>query len=284
MAVTTVADLNSLYNTIYDDALFVAREMNLMANLVTNVGATGWMNRVVSIRPQVTAQSVAETQEVNNPTTMGLTSHATITPGEIAAQAWLTKRDIETDPHGAADATARELGASMATKIDVDLIGDFASFSTDKGDGAGGTATFENLAAAFAVVRTNSLNSDGPPMAVLHPYAWHDIWLELGKPAATMSNLAEITTQALRDYYVTTLMGGARIFTSANITSGTAAVSGVFTRSAIYLDTRRPITAETPVYDSAKRATRFDINAGYGHGLVRSTYGVKFTTDASEPS
>lgn len=284
MAVTTVSDLNSLYNSIYDDALFVAREMNLMSGLVTNVSATGWMNRVVAIRPQVTAVSVGETQDFNSPTTMGLTSHATLTPGEIAAQVVLTKRDVETDPHGAQAAAAYELGAAMASKIDVDLISLFDSFSTDKGDGGGGTATFENFAAGVAVVRATTYNSDGNPVAVLHPYHWHDIWLELGKPAATYPNLQEVTTQALRDYYITTLMGGVRIFTSANITAGTAAVGGIFTRSAIYLDTRRPITMETPEYDGSKRAWELNVNAGYAYGLVRSTYGVGFTADASEPS
>lgn len=170
MAVTTTTDLNSLFNTIYDRALFVARDMNLMTNLVTNVSATGWMQRIISIRPQVTAVSVAETQDFNAPTTMGLTAHGTLTPGEIAAQVVLTKRDLETDPWGAQQAAAMELGMAMATKIDVDLIGTFASFSTDKGDGAGSVATFAKFAAGVAVVNYNSKQSDGGVNAVLHPY------------------------------------------------------------------------------------------------------------------
>lgn len=284
MAVTTVSDLNSLFNTIYERALFVAREMNLMVSLVNNVGATGWMDRKVPIRPQVTAQTVTETQDFNSPTTMGKSTQATLTPGEIAAQVVITKRDIETDPDSAQGDAEMELGMAMATKIDVDLVGLFSSFTTDKGPGGGGTATFAKLAAGFAVVRNNSKNSDGQPVAVLHPYAWHPIWLELGKPAATYPNLSDVTVQALRDYYVTTLLGGAQIFTSSNITSGTAAISGIFTRHAIYLDTRRPITTEVPEYDASARAWELNTNAGYAYGLVRSTYGVKYTSDASEPS
>ena len=45
MAVTTVSDLNGLFNTIYERALFVARERTLMASLVDVRGATGWMDR-----------------------------------------------------------------------------------------------------------------------------------------------------------------------------------------------------------------------------------------------
>ena len=284
MAVTTVSDLNSLFNLIYERALFVAREMNLMTQLVNNVGATGWMDRKVPIRPQVTAISVDETQDFSAPTTLGKSALATLTPGEIAAQVVVTKRDIETDPDSAVGDAQMELGMAMATKIDVDLISDFASFGTDKGAGAGSAATFATFAAGVAVVRYNSKSSDGNPAAVLHPYAWHDLWLELGKPAATYPQLNEVTTQALRDYYITSLLGGVQIFTSSNITGGTAAVSGIFTRNAIWLDTRRPITNETPEYDASARAWELNTNAGYAHGLVRSTYGVKYTSDASEPS
>lgn len=286
MAVTTTSDLNSLFNLIYDRALFVAREMNLMSNLVNNVGATGWMDRKISIRPQVTAVSVGETEDFNAPTTMGLSTQATLTPGEIAAQVVITKRDIETDPWGAQQDAQMELGMAMATKIDVDLLGEFADFSTDKGDGANTAASFENFAAGVATVRYNSKGSDGNPSAVLHPYHWHDLWLELGKPATTLPNLNEVTTQALRDYYIASLLGGVQIYTSSNIVvdSSSDAVSGIFTRHAIYLDTRRPITNETPQYDPSARAWELNTNAGYAVGLVRSTYGVKFTADATEPA
>lgn len=283
MAVTQLSDLNGLFNTIYERAMFVAREANLMTGLVTNVGATGWMDRNVSIRPQVSAISVAETQDFNSPTTFGKSTLATLSPGEIAAQVVLTDRDMETDPDGARADAEFEMGMSVATKIDVDLISLFTSFTTDKGNGGGGTATFAAFAAGVSVVRNTTKNSDGQPVAVLHPYHWHDLWLELGKPAATYPNLQEVTTQALRDYYITTLLGGVRIFTSSNITSGTAAIGGIFTRNAIWLDTRRAMRFE-PERDASARAWELNVNAGYAYGLVRSTYGVKFTADASEPS
>jgi hypothetical protein len=285
MAVTTVADLSGLFNTIYERALFVAREANLMTGLVNNVSATGWMNRVVPIRPQVTAVSVNETQDFNNPTTVGKSALATLTPGEIAAQVVLTDRDLETDPDNARMDAEMEMGMSVATKIDVDLISTFASFATDKGDGAGNSATFENFAAAVAVVRNTTKGSDGQPVAVLHPYHWHDLWLELGRPAATYANSDDVTSQALRDYFMATLLGGVRIFTSSNIAPDASddAISGIFTRNAIWLDTRRAIRME-PERDASARAWELNINAGYAYGLVRSTYGVKFTADAAEPS
>ena len=285
MAVTQLSDLNSLFNTIYERAMFVAREANLMTNLVRNVGAQGWMDRNVSIRPQVSAVSVGETEDFNSPTTFGKSTLATLSPGEIAAQVVLTDRDMETDPDGARADAEFEMGMAVATKIDTDLLGLFTSFSIDKGDGANATATFENFAAGVAVVNNTTKRSDGNASAVLHPYHWHDLWLELGKPAATYTNLQDVTSQALRDYYITTLLGGVRIFTSSNISvdGSDDAISGIFTRNAIWLDTRRAARME-PERDASARAWELNINAGYAYGLVRSTYGVKFTADATAPA
>lgn len=285
MAVTTVSDLNGLFNTIYERALFVAREMNLMAGLVDNRSATGWMNRVVPIRPAITAVSVTETQDFNAPTTFGKSTKATITPGEVIAQVVLTDRDLETDPDNAQMDAERELGGAIATKIDVDLLSLFTSFTTDKGDGANATATFAKWAAGVAVVRYNKAGQFGAIQSVLHPYHWHDLWLELGKPAATYTNLQDVTTQALRQYFVQELLGGIRIYTTSNISvdANADAISGIFGTQAIMLDTRRPTRME-PERDASARAWELNINAGYGYGIVRDEFGVKFTADATEPA
>lgn len=284
MAVTSTSDLNSLFNTIYERAIFVARETNLMAGLVDNRSGSGWMTRVVSTRPAITAVSVNETQDFNSPTTFGRTSKATLTPGEIIAQVVLTDRDMETDPDSAQRDAEMELGGAIATKIDVDLVALFPSFAVDKGDGAGNSATFENFAAGVAVLRYNKAAQYGAINAVLHPYTWHDLWLELGKPAATYAALGDVTTQAIRDYYVGSLLG-VRIFTSSNIVKDGSddAVSGIFVPSAIILDTRRAVRMETQ-RDASARAWEIDVTAGYACGVARSEFGVAFKTDVTEPS
>ena len=284
MAVTTTSDLNSLFNTIYERAQFVAREMNLMTGLVRNVGSTGWMTRNISTRPTITAVTVTETQDFDAPTTFGKTSVNTITPQEIMAQVVLTDRDMETDPDGARDDAVRELGAAIATKIDADLCVLFDSFTTDKGDGAGTAATIANFAAAGAYLRAQHAAQYGQINAVLHPYHWHDLWTELGQPAATYTNLQDLTTQALRDYYVASLVG-IRVFVSSNMgtISGDDAVSGIFVPDALVLDTRRPMRMETE-RDASARAWELNVNAGYGVGIARQAFGVGFTADATEPS
>ena len=283
MAVTQLSDLNSLFNTIYERALFVAREMNLMAQLVDTRSASGWMNRVVPIRPAVAAASVNETEDYNSPTTFGKSAKATLTPGEVIAQVVLTDRDMETDPDSAVGDATIELGAAIATKVDVDLLALFDSFTTDKGDGAGSAATLSNISAGISVLGNNKARQYGRVNVVLHPYHWHDIWIELGQPSTNFP-ASELANQALRDYYVSNMLA-ADWYTSANISIDASddAVSGLFTRPALMLDTRRAARFENE-RDASARAYELNVTAGYAVGVVRQEFGVGFTADATEPA
>lgn len=282
MTVSTVSDLNSLFNLIYEDALFVARETNMMSNLVTQLSARGWMDRKVGIYPEISAVAVGEDEDFTSPTIFDKTLHATLTPGETMSQVLLSDRRIDTDPDDARREAAQELGASLAKKIDQDLLGDFASFSTDKGPGAAGTATIARFAAAVTYLRNQ--NAPNPVYVVLHPYQWHRIWLELGQPAATKALLGDVANRALLDFYVGEWLQ-CQWFVSSNITADASddAIAGVFNRQALALDVRKPPTFEFE-RDASKRAWEINASAGYAHGVWRSAFGVKYTSDASEPS
>jgi len=281
MAITKVSDLNSLYNLIYEKARFVARDMNLMVNLVDNRSASGYMARKISERPQITATAKGEGVDFASPTTFGRTLVATLTPGVAFAQALLTDEDMQTDPDNAARDAAMEGGMAIAQKIDDDLANDMASFTTDKG--ATTTAlTIAKCAAALAVLRNNSV--PGPFTFVLHPYGWHDVWTELGQPVANDAFLGDVANEAMRQYFVGNFLA-AQWFVNANIdVDGTPdAISGVFTRSAIMFDTREPFTME-PERDASMKATELNFSAGYAHGVVKASYGIKLTHDATEPA
>jgi hypothetical protein len=283
MAITKYSDISSFIAAIYERSVFVAREMNLMSNLVSNYSAQGWMTRTFSTRPEITAESVADGVDYSNPTTFGKSSVGTLTPAEAIAQVILTDQDIETDPDGAMNDASYELGAAIAAKIDTDLTAIFSSFSTDKGPGAGSTNTIADLASGVAVVR-NRMKRAGPVNAVLHPYQWHDIWAALGQPAGTYPAIQDVANQAMRDYYVSSLLT-LSIYTSSNVPiSGTDATGGVFNQDAIALDTRRPYRLE-PERDASLRGTELNATAGYAVGLgKRPTFGVKFIGDITEPT
>lgn len=284
MAVTQVSSLNSLFNLIQDRARFTARHRSLMVNLVQVVNAQGWMDRKIATRPTVSAVQVAETEDFNSPTTFGRTALATLTPQEVIAQVVLTDRALTTDPDGARMDAEMEMGGAIGTKVDTDLVGLFSSFDSDKGDGAGNTFTMANFAAGVAVVDFNKARQFGALSACLHPYHWHDLWTELGTPAATYTNLQDVTSEALRDYYVDRLLN-VNIYTNGNIAIDASddAVSGIFGARAIMLDVRKPITVE-PERDASARAWELNASMGYAYGVVHSNEGVYLTADATEPA
>lgn len=282
MAITTVSDLGGLYNNIYEKALFVAREMNIMVNLVRQFNAKGFMARKISARPQITAQTKAEGVDFANPTTFGKDLLATLTPSVVMAQSLLTDEDMETDPDNAQNDCSQELGNAVATKIDVDLVTDMASFTTDIGPGAGSTATIAKAAVGVSVLRNNK--APNPIYAIWHPYHWHDIWVELGQPAGTKAFLGDIANQALRDFYVGNWIN-VQHFVSANIAvdGSDDAVSGLFNQGGLGFDSRQEPTLE-PDRNPSQKATELNMSAGYAHGVVRNTFGVKYTADATQPT
>jgi hypothetical protein len=282
MAISTVSSLNSLFAALFEDALFVAREANMMTNLVTNYNATGWMNRSVSIYPTVSAVAVAEGTDFASPTTFTKTSLATLTPNEVIAQVILTDRRIDTDPDDARRDAAQELGNAVATKIDVDLVGEFTNFTTDKGPGAGSAATIATFAAGISVLR-NAL-APNPIYVVAHPYHWHDIWTELGQPAANQAFLGDVANEALRSFYVGSWTN-ASWFVNANISVDTDsdAISAMFNPGGLAFDSRKAPTLE-PERDASLRAWELNLSAGYADGVRRDAFGVKYTADATEPT
>lgn len=281
MAITTTDDLNSLFNLIYDDALFVARETNIMVGLVRNFNATGYMQRKGSIRPQITAVEKAEGVDFQNPTTFGRTSKYTLTPTVKMAQTLLTDEDVQTDPDNAVQDAAQELGGAIATKIDTDLVTLFSGFSIGKG-AAGSALTIAQCAAGISKLRNNK--TPNPLYFVLHPYGWHDIWVELGQPSANQAFLGDIANQALRSFFVGAFLA-ANWFTSANISVDASddAIGAVFSPQALGFDEREAPMLE-PERDASRKATELNMSAGYATGELRDEYGCKLTHDATEPT
>lgn len=280
MAISTVADLNGLYNQIYEDALFVARETNLMVGLVRNFSASGYMARKIGVRPQLTAQVKPEGVDYQAGELWDKQLKATLTPQVVMAQTILTDEQIETDPDSARTDAAQELGGAVATKIDVDLVSLFGNLTTNKG-AAGQSLTIAKCAAAISVLR-NKL-SPNPLYFVLHPYGWHDVWTELGQPASQKAFLGDMANEALRSFFV----GGwlsATWFTSANIRvdGNDDAVSGVFNPQALGFDSRQEPVLE-PERDASRKATELNMSAGYAVGVIRDEWGVALTHDATEP-
>lgn len=282
MAITQYTSISSFINTIYEDTVLVAKEKSLMQALVSKYSAQGRMVRTFSTRPEVSFETVADGVDYSNPTTFGKSSIGSLTPGEAIAQFILTDANMESDPDNAMRQATQELGEGAAKKVDVDLVGVFASFATDTGTA---NSSFSSLIMADAISTLRAANAPmGSISSVLHPYHWHDIFIETGIPAATYANKDAMTTQALRDYWMANYLGS-QVYTSSNIDidDSADAVSGVFAPQAIAFDVRRGFRIE-PERDASARMTELNATMVYAYGLgERPTWGVKITADATAP-
>lgn len=281
MAISTVSSLNSLFSTLFQDAIFVAREQNLMAALVTNYSADTFANRQMGIYPQITAQEVTEGQDYNNPITWTKTSHMTITPKRVQTQVSMTDERIMTDPDDARRDAAMEMGGAIATKIDSDLVALFSSFTGTKGT-AGSVLSVELCAAAVTALR--AAYAPNPLNIVLHPYQWYSVWKQLGKPDTNASFLGDVANEALRNFYVGGFIG-ASWFVNGNISidGSDDAVAGVFHQEALALDTRTAVAMEVE-RDASQQAWEVNMVARYGVGVRRDAFGVGVTADATAPT
>src|SRR3990170_6398749 len=172
------AQISGFFNPILEAALSVARESVIMPALVTTYSAAGWADRKLSIYPTVAAAEVAETSDYANPTQFDKSSQATLTPIEVMSQVLITDLRIETDPDNARADASRELGMGVADKVETDLVTLFSSITTDTGSGAGTAFALANVARGIAQMR--NAKARGPFYAVLHPYHWYDVWVEIG--------------------------------------------------------------------------------------------------------
>jgi hypothetical protein len=283
MAITKISDLSSLFNTIYEDALFIAREMNLMLNLVEVLGMrSGYAQRDIPIWGSGEILEKGEGVDFVTNKKFSKSLKASFTPTVKMGQFILTDEMRETDQDGAVAAKAsRELGLAMAEKMDKDLIAVFADFTNSVGS-AGNALTLGMCAAAQVQVRRD--NGKGRGNFVLAPEHWHDIWVALGTPAATAAWMGEVATEALREYYKSNIID-ANWFVSNHIErdGDSDAVSGYFLREAIGFDPRKGVTFEEE-RDASKLAWEINVSAGYDVGTIYAEYGAKITADATEPT
>lgn len=279
-AFTQVSDIQSptdYIQKIYEDAMFVARDNELMSNLVTNLSGQGIAPRVSS---EYSSASISAINDDDDLTSQSFKPSvlSTLTPSEVGAQYLVTDQRMESDPMGVMAASAQELGFAIANKIETDLIGNFSSFTGGTAGVAGSALTWGRFFAAVAQLRAQ--NAPGPYYAVLHPYQWHD----LSKEAAVsgMQNTPQFGDAVMQNRVVARA-AGVTIFESSNITAGTAAVAGVFAPMALALDIRRAPRIERE-RDASRRADEINLSAVYAHGVWRPKFGVKLIADASVPT
>lgn len=268
---TTYTSISALVGNIYEAALMTAREGDLMSNLVTTFSSNNSSPRIWSSYSGGTFATVTEatdmTAQAFNPAVAG-----TLTPAVYGQQMFITDLRIDTDPIGVQADAARYLGGLAGEHIDTNLVSLFSSFTGGTVGTAGGTLTWANVLRAQAYLRTNKVT--GRYACVLHPVQWYYLTSAASGVPTLLQNGA-IADSIMGGFYQASF-SNLDFFADANITSGTAAVAGMFGIEAAALDLRRALRIE-PQRDASRGGGGYELNATmqYGYGVYRPTFGVQ---------
>lgn len=279
MPYNTEANIAGFINTVWEDAILVARDNNVMTGLVTQFGDL----RGLAVRKNAeylgTAafNVIAETDDLSSQA-LTPTEAQTLTPYEYGAQYFITDSRMETDIYPIRQDAALELGASYGQKIDKLLAGCFSSFT---GGTVGGTTTNLTWANFFAAIsKMRRAMAPQPWAAVLSPEQYHCLGTSIA-PGVTVTNAPQLQDEFVRRFYVNTI-AGVDVYVTANIGTAASVFGGMFSRNALALDMRRPFRLE-PERDASRRGLELNVSSIFAYGVWRPQYGIAIYTAGTVP-
>lgn len=269
---STYSSISSLVNNIIDQAFLTASENSVMTNLVRVYSDTS--TAAPRVWSQYTGGTVVELAEISDLTsqTFNPAAAGTLTPTMFAQQYYLTDLRIASDPFGVQRDAGEDLGRVFAVKVDGDLVGNFSSFTGGTVGTAGGTLTWANIHRAAAYLR--AAYAPSTYICVVRPEHWYYL-TSASSGVPTLMQSPRWMDSLAANYYQAS-WGGIDFFVDGNITSGTAAVAGMFHPDSIAFDLRRPFKIETQ-RDASRGGGGWELNASivYAEGVYRARFGVQ---------
>jgi N4-gp56 family major capsid protein len=279
MAGSTSATLNDLLPTIVQEAMFVANERSIMRGLVKNYSLAPSQGKTIQvpIYPVQTAAPLTEGEDFAN--TAVSTDVATFTIGQVGLMTMVTDLALNASASNVVADLGRLFGEAVAKKIDQDLMGQFANFTTNVVGSSTSTITPALVMQAITKLKAQGVSSEGI-VAVLHPSIAYDLQAALTTSGNTVfggNGQGELANEALRNGFIGQLFG-VPVYVSSNvpaIAGGSADDfrGGIFHRDALGFGLMRDISIET---QRRARAIGTDVvcSAMYGTGVVYEQYGV----------
>lgn len=280
------SDVSSIANSMQEAALFSVRENYFIQDLITiRTDMAGLNPRKLYQYGVGTAKSIAETDDLTSdkfaPSLLG-----TLTPAEIGEQFFVTDSRRDSDaPEDIIRDGAIELGRAAGDKVEADIIGDLASLTGGTIGAAGTAITWSYVAAAIAVARNANKSANVPLVGVIHGYQAAVLAKAASIAGATVGVAPSVQDQVTRNGFgvVFTFMGVPIYQTFQSPDANGDFVGGIFPKTALMADWRRPVRIE-PERNASRRGTEFNMSAVYAHGVYRPALGVKMTFDATAPS
>ena len=277
MSTSTTTTLNDLLPSIVAEALFVANERSIMRGLVRNYTLAQGQGKTVTVPtyPKLTAAALTEGDALT--ATAVSTGSAVLTVSEVGLMTSISDMAMIASASNVVSDIGRLFGEAIARKIDQDLAGNFANFSTVVGSNTT-AATAAKLFEAIAKLRAQGYDTTGDCAIVLHPEVAYDLKSSITSTFAAPASM--VGNSALESGYIG-LLGGVPVYETSNITSTSGdSVGGLFHRDALGLALMQDIKIETQ-RQAALRGWDIVGSAIYGHGELQDLAGVALSFDSS---
>lgn len=277
------SDISAFINTIFEASILVARDNNVMTGLVRTFNdRTGVAVRKNSQYGGLSVGSISETDDLTGQA-FTPANIATLTPAEAGGQYFLTDLRVESDPFAVRNDASQDMGLAMATKMETDLIGEFANLTGGTVGTAGSVITWSYFLAMEAQLKAKK--APYPYFTVMHPYQWFQLAKAASVASAVATNAAPSLLEEVKSAFFVRQVGGVSIFVSSNFTidSSDDTKIGMWSRDAIALDIRRQPRIE-PERDASRRGTELNLSTVYAKGVWRPTFGIQGVFDCTAPT
>lgn len=282
MQLNTAADIAAFVNPIFDGALLIARDNNVMMPLVKFFGdKSGTALRQNSQYGGASINNIGETDDLNSQA-FTPASIAQLKPLEAGGQYLLTDLRVESDPFSVQSDASMDLGLATSTKIEVDLLGTFSSLTGGTIGASGTVITWGHVGAALSVLRAQK--APFPYNMVLHPFQWAPLAKAIA-PGVALTNIGAAALEEFQKSFYVGTFSGVNIFITSNIAGqGTSSATGaMFARPAIALDMRRYPRLE-PFRSPSRRGLELNMTTVYAAGVWRPLFGVQMPFNCTAPT
>lgn len=280
-------DINSeLFANFVADAQYAMYEQSVARNLVKTFAVPMNAGKVVQVPvwAAISAQTISDESAATAKTTN--TTAPTITLLEHVVYNQITDMIRDSAYGDVMSDLAMQSGMAIGEAVDTMVFAEFANFASDVGS-TSTELTSELILKAAATLRAAKVQ--GPYFAVVHPnaafYMKKTLTQVLPYSAATgLGNPSNVGNQIMVSGIIGSI-GGVTVIESplvgVDVTGGANAFKGgVFAASALGLAERGGVDMNT-LYLPAARATDLVLKAVAGAATIRSTHGVRITSEGT---
>lgn len=280
-------NINSeLFANFVADAEYAMYEAAVARSLVKTFQVPMNAGKVVQVPvwAAITAETITDEAAATAKTTN--TTSPTITLGEHVVYNQITDALRDSAYGDVMSDLANQSGMAIGESIDTAVFAEFANLSSDIGS-TSTELTADLILKGAATLRAAKVQ--GPYFAVVHPNAAYNLKKQLAvtapySNAPGIAALSSVGNQVLVSGIIGSI-GGVTIIESplvaADTTGGATAYKGaVFAKTAFGLAERGGLDMNT-LYLPAARATDLVLRAFAGVGTLRSTHGVRITSEGT---